>query len=130
MYGNSYPSKRKQQTLAFIKRHSKPCSILDLGVRNPFSEILKNEGYQVKNTKGEDLHFNRSEILKSNSTVTTAFEIFKHLLSPFEVTRYIQSEYLFTSAPLGFGLNVRTEILKVQEISILTNLKMGNSIGC
>lgn len=100
MYEHLYPSKRYQETLAFIKQHRKPCSILDLGVRNPFSEILEKEGYHVVNTKGEDLDLNRSEILKSNTSITTAFEIFEHLLSPFEVARAIQSEYLFASVPL------------------------------
>ena len=51
MYENNYPSKRYRHTLEFLKKHIDPQeSILDLGVANPFSEIMKAEGYQVENT--------------------------------------------------------------------------------
>ena len=50
-----YPKKRYRETLTFLKTHiSTDETILDLGVTNPFSEILKEEGYQITNTKGED----------------------------------------------------------------------------
>lgn len=101
MYQHKYPSRRYNKTIAFIKRHHlEKCSILDLGVRNPFAEILENEGYRVTNTKGEDLDEERSDIEKSSVHLTTALEIFEHLLSPYEVAKSIKSEYLIASVPL------------------------------
>lgn len=101
MYENTYPSKRFSESLAFIQKHfPEPTSILDLGVRNPFSEILEKEGYQVINTSGVDLDIDRSELSLHQTKLTTALEIFEHLLSPFEVLRSIKSEYLIASVPL------------------------------
>ncbi|NRB84770.1 MAG: methyltransferase, partial [Winogradskyella sp.] len=88
MYEKTYPNKRFKLTLQFLKKHiSTSESILDLGVSNPFSEIIIFEGYQVENTKGEDLDEDRSNIITSNTEVVTAFEIFEHLLSPYEVLK-------------------------------------------
>lgn len=101
MYENTYPSKRFSESLAFIQKHfPEPTSVLDLGVRNPFSEILEKEGYQVTNTSGVDLDIDRSELSLHQTKLTTALEIFEHLLSPFEVLRSIKSEYLIASVPL------------------------------
>ena len=42
MYENNYPKKRYQLTLDFVNQHiPKTDSILDLGVKNPLSELLK-----------------------------------------------------------------------------------------
>lgn len=101
MYENTYPSKRFSESLAFIQKHFPvPISVLDLGVRNPFSEILEKEGYQVTNTSGIDLDIDRSELILHQPKLTTALEIFEHLISPFEVLRSIKSEYLIASVPL------------------------------
>ena len=63
MYEGKYPHKRYRITLEFLKKHiDKETPILDLGVENPFSEILKKEGYTVSNTEGEDLDINFSTI--------------------------------------------------------------------
>ena len=51
-----YPKKRYQRTLAILKKMApQGQKILDLGIRNPFSEVMEAEGYQVVNTSGEDL---------------------------------------------------------------------------
>ncbi len=101
MYNGKLPTKRYKHTLLFLKRHIKaPCHILDLGVKNPFSEIMSNEGYRVDNTKGEDLDEDRSIIENSDANVVTAFEIFEHLLSPYEVLKSIKAEHLVISVPL------------------------------
>ena len=48
-----YPEKRYRKTLAILQRFApKGTSILDLGVRNPFSEVMEKEGYTVTNTQG------------------------------------------------------------------------------
>ena len=101
MYEKTYPNKRFKLTLQFLQKHiSTSETILDLGVRNPFSEVMLSEGYTVENTKGEDLDEDRSTIENSSADVVTAFEIFEHLLSPYEVLKSIKTEKLVISVPL------------------------------
>ena len=61
---------------------------------------MLSEGYTVENTKGEDLDEDRSTIENSSADVVTAFEIFEHLLSPYEVLKSIKTEKLVISVPL------------------------------
>lgn len=101
MYENTFPNKRFKHTITFLEKHiSKSESILDLGVENPFSEIMQKHGYSVENTKGEDLDINTSTIENSKTEVVTAFEIFEHLLSPFTVLKSIKADKLVASIPL------------------------------
>lgn len=101
MYEKTFPNKRFKLTLQFLKKHIDTSeTILDLGVKNPFSEIMISEGYVVENTKGEDLDEDRSTIENSSAEVVTAFEIFEHLLSSYEVLKSIKSEKLVISVPL------------------------------
>ena len=101
MYEKTYPNKRFKLTLQFLKKHIKTSdSILDLGVQNPFSEIMISEGYTVENTNGEDLDEDHSNIESSTADVVTAFEIFEHLLSPYEVLKSIKANRLVISVPL------------------------------
>ena len=87
--------------MAFLKKHiSKNQTVLDLGVENPFSEMMIREGYKVENTRGEDLDLDFSKVEQSQADVVTAFEIFEHLVAPFNVLRAIPSEYLVASIPL------------------------------
>lgn len=101
MYENTFPNKRFKHTSLFLEKHiAKTEPILDLGVINPFSEIMKNNGYHVENTTGEDLDLNTEAIKNSNASVVTAFEIFEHLLSPFTVLQAIKTDKLVASVPL------------------------------
>ncbi len=101
MYEGKFPHKRYRITLDFLKHHVKTSqSILDLGVENPFSDILKDHGFTVENTSGIDLDLDTSEIKTSKAEVVTAFEIFEHLLSPFTVLQSIQADKLVASIPL------------------------------
>ncbi len=101
MYEKTFPNKRFKHTLQFLEQHiTKDQSILDLGVKNPMSEIMVSNGYQVKNTSGIDLDLDTSEIENSKADVVTAFEIFEHLLSPFTVLKSIKSDKLVASIPL------------------------------
>lgn len=77
-----------------------PSSILDLGIENPFSGFMKKEGYSVENTAGEDLDTEFSAVMQSEAEIVTAFEIFEHLLAPFNVLRKIKAEKLVASIPL------------------------------
>ena len=101
MYEHIYPQKRFRHTLAFLKKHiSTSETVLDLGVDNPFSQIMKQEGFSVSNTTGEDLDKNQEALRNSNADVVTAFEIFEHLLNPYTVLQNITAKKLFISVPL------------------------------
>lgn len=101
MYEKTFPNKRFKHTLEFLQKHIAPSEvILDLGVENPFSKIMTENGYQVKNTKGEDLDFDQSTLVNEKYTVVTAFEIFEHLLNPFTVLQNIKSDKILISIPL------------------------------
>ena len=101
MYEKTFPNKRFKHTLEFLKKHiSISESILDLGVENPFSKIMIQEGLQVTNTTGEDLDENQNSLKNSNAKVTTAFEIFEHLLNPYTILKEIKSDKLFISIPM------------------------------
>lgn len=93
---------RYTKTLRFMKQ-SLPIgkSVLDLGVRNPFSKIMEQEGYLVTNTSGEDLDDNPALVSQPVTDVVTAFEIFEHLVNPLGVLQSIQSKHLFASVPLS-----------------------------
>lgn len=101
MYEHTYPEKRFRLTLEFLRKHVKPEEkILDLGVKNPFSEIMSKEGFSVTNTTGEDLDKDQSALQTSDYDVVTAFEIFEHLLNPYTVLENIKSKKLLISVPL------------------------------
>lgn len=101
MYEGSYPQKRYKHTLEFFTQViSKDEKILDLGVENPFSDILIQEGYNVTNTQGKDLDIDTSFVQNSDAEVVTAFQIFEHLVAPFNVLRDIQAKKLVASVPL------------------------------
>lgn len=101
MYEGSFPNKRYKHTLEFLERVvPPPAEILDLGVSNPFSELMKESGYSVTNTSGEDLDLHTEAVRESSVEVVTAFEIFEHLLAPFNVLREIQARKLVASIPL------------------------------
>jgi len=101
MYEGNFPNKRYKLTFEFLKTHvSKEEQILDLGVENPFTKIMKSEGFNVENTKGEDLDKDVSILTNSDAEVVTAFEIFEHLLSPYTVLKSIKANKLVASVPL------------------------------
>ncbi len=101
MYEKTYPNKRFTHTLEFLNKHiNTKETILDLGVENPFSKIMIKQGYMVRNTKGEDLDLDFSTVNSEKTEVVTAFEIFEHLLAPFNVLREIQANKLVASIPL------------------------------
>lgn len=101
MYEGKFPHKRYKLTLDFLKNHiSTSETILDLGVENPFTQVMKENGFLVENTKGEDLDLDTSTLEQSNAAIVTAFEIFEHLLSPFTVLKSIKSNKLVASVPL------------------------------
>jgi len=101
MYKARSVKKRYKHTLKFLKENvSKEASILDLGVTNPFSEIMRSKGFHVDNTKGEDLDLDTSAVQTEEYDVVTAFEIFEHLVSPFNVINDIKAKKMVASVPL------------------------------
>lgn len=101
MYESNFPKKRFKITLDFLEKHiPKSASILDLGVENPFSEIMIKAGYKVTNTSGIDLDDDVSEITNFNGDVVTAFEIFEHLVSPYTSLKAIPCDHAVISVPL------------------------------
>ena len=101
MYEHNFPEKRYRLTMAFLKKHiPTDQKILDLGVSNPFSEMMKDQGYHVENTQGEDLDFEFEHVKKSEADVVTAFEIFEHMLAPLNILKNIPCDKLVASIPL------------------------------
>ncbi len=102
MYENTFPSKRYKHTIEFIKEvvPDTNVKILDLGVRNPFVDFMEREGYNVQNTSGEDLDLDITAVLSNDYEIITAFEIFEHLLSPFQVVKAIKGDKIVASIPL------------------------------
>ncbi|MFY0484130.1 methyltransferase, partial [Flavobacterium sp. PLA-1-15] len=98
MYEKTFPNKRFKHTLEFLKKHvSTQETIFDLGVPNPFSKIMEENGYTVKNTKGEDLDNNQTALKTEDYSVFTAFEIFEHLLNPYTVLQNVKCDKLLIS---------------------------------
>lgn len=100
MYKKS-PHNRYNLTLKMLQRLAPaPARILDLGVKNPFSEIMKKNGYEVQNTHGQDLDFNPTIEVSPKVDLVTSFEIFEHLVSPFTVLQNLPANKLLTTVPL------------------------------
>jgi hypothetical protein len=93
--------KRYDKTLDFIlKTIPKQSKILDVGTRNPFSEILAQKGFNVKNTSGEDLDENPEILSNIEADVTIALEILEHLLNPLGVLKASKTPKLIATVPL------------------------------
>ena len=93
---------RYSRTLAFLQsRLSVPCRILDLGAANPFGEILKEIGFEVSNTSPDvDLDLVPEAVRAFDVEVVTAFEIFEHLVAPFNLLRHLPANRLIATVPL------------------------------
>ncbi|HSP83167.1 MAG TPA: hypothetical protein VLN72_05510 [Gillisia sp.] len=101
MYEETFPEKRFNKTLNFLKEVvPPPAKVLDLGVKNPFSEIMQHNNYRVTNTGGEDLDLVTDAVKNPDYDLVTAFEIFEHLLAPFNILRDIQAPKLVATVPL------------------------------
>jgi len=78
-----------------------PATLLDLGVRNELSEIMESYGYKVVNTEGEDLDTELDLVKNAEVDAVTAFEIFEHLVSPYNVIAAIPCKKLIATVPLN-----------------------------
>ncbi len=94
-------ARRYRLTLRFMEASlPPPARILDLGTPNPFSKVMEEVGYAVRNTGGEDLDDEPEVVRGVEVDAVTAFEIFEHLVAPLNVLRAIEAPRLFASVPL------------------------------
>src|SRR5690606_1720081 len=101
MYEKTYPGQRFKITMDFLQGHiSKASKIIDLGVENPLSVMMKEEGFNVQNTTGEDLDENHEALQQTNYDVLTAFEIFEHLFNRYTVLENCKDKKIVISVPL------------------------------
>ena len=95
--------RRYGQTLSFIQKHlPTERRVLDLGVSNPFSVILREKGYEVFNTYREDLDIQPEAIREyDNIEFANALEICEHLINPMAVLSQLPCEKTVTSIHLS-----------------------------
>ena len=70
--------------------------IMDLGIDNEFSQMIRYEGLDVENTGGEDLDFDTSSVSEKSYDLVTGFKILEHLINPFgfrPILRYFTPRY-------------------------------------
>lgn len=92
--------RRYQKTREFLEQTLTPEeSILDLGAENPFSRLLKADGFDVRNT-AVDLDREPEALSRLEGDVVTAFEILEHLLNPLGVLQSIPGSRLYASVPM------------------------------
>tara|TARA_Y100001970_G_C13829148_1_gene648833 strand:- start:56 stop:616 length:561 start_codon:yes stop_codon:yes gene_type:complete len=95
------PTHRYKKTLEMLKEVCPaPAVIFDLGVRNPFSEIMKQNNYKVYNTGGEDFDDNPSISIPEDVDLVTGFEIIEHLISPYPMLKTIKAKRIFLTVPI------------------------------
>ena len=93
--------RRHEHTLRFLTEGlPPPARILDLGVDNPLADIMREAGYKVYNTRGEDLDEHADTVSAFDVEAVTAFEILEHLVGPLNVLRKITAPHLFATVPL------------------------------
>ena len=99
----NYNKKRRyEKTLTFLEKVVPvPCKILDLGTPNDLSALMRENGYEVENTQGEDLDLEFEKINSYQTDVVTSFEVFEHLLAPYNVLREMKAKRLVASVPLN-----------------------------
>jgi hypothetical protein len=91
-----FPKNRYENTLKMLKEVCpSPSVVFDLGVTNPFSEIMKQNNYKVYNTNGEDLDENSNIILPKDVDMVTGFEILEHLVSPYPLLKNLEVKRIF-----------------------------------
>jgi hypothetical protein len=95
------PQRRYKETLDFIQSVVPANSrVLDLGIENHFSGIMKSAGFNVFNTSGEDLDLMPEVVKTFDVEVVTAIEILEHLVSPLQVLANLPAKKLVATIPL------------------------------
>ncbi|MBN1599354.1 MAG: hypothetical protein JW894_13760 [Bacteroidales bacterium] len=93
--------KRYNISLRYIRKYvPKEEKILDLGTPNELSALIAKNGYTIENTGGEDLDDDFSAVQTNKYNAVTAFEIFEHLLAPYNILKAIKAKKLVATVPL------------------------------
>lgn len=96
-----YPGRRYGKTLKFLAKNTNPeDKILDLGVDNPFAELMRAEGYDVVNTSGEDLDDTYTHLNEIEADVVTSFQIFEHMFAPYNILKSLNHKKIIITIPL------------------------------
>lgn len=93
--------RRINNTIAFLEEVAPLGKILDLGEPNLLSRQLIKCGYEVENTKGEDFDVEYKKIKEYKADLITSFEVFEHLLSPYNILKEIEITRLVATVPLN-----------------------------
>ena len=95
------PSHRYNKTLEMLKDILPEGGVIyDLGVRNPFSKIMEDEGFKVYNSIGQDFDDDFELELPNDVDLITGFEILEHLVSPYPLLKNLKCNKLFVTVPL------------------------------
>ena len=98
---NTHLKKRHIKTIKFVNKHlEKGTKILDFGTPNLLSKALNEDGFSVNNTAGENLDTDFHKYLDTDADVITAFEIFEHMLAPFNILSQIKTKRMIASIPM------------------------------
>jgi hypothetical protein len=102
MSSNVPANLRYKKTLAFLEKHvAKSEKIVDLGTPNLLSQAMKEKGYSVINTGGEDFDVDFIQVAENYpADCYTSFEVFEHLLAPYNLLKEIKQGKLICSVPL------------------------------
>ena len=95
---------RYNSTINLLDKYviDKQLSIIDMGVENPLSILMKKNGYNVENTpEGMDLDNNSQWFSNKQTDIVTAFEIFEHLTNPYQILKEIKANRLIATVPLS-----------------------------
>ena len=106
-----------------------PSVVFDLGVRNPFSEIMKQNNYKVYNTGGEDFDDNYKLKIPDDVDLVTGFEILEHLVSPYPLLKNIKANRILLTVPIKLWFAKAYKSKTDHLIGIIMNLSHGNLIG-
>jgi hypothetical protein len=93
---------RYRKTIAFVAQTlPRGSRVFDIGVDNPLAHQLRQHGYLVQNTAGEDLDDRPEAAGGEGADAVTTFEILEHLVNPLGVLRAIRAKRLFATIPLA-----------------------------
>lgn len=94
-------ARRFNKTLLFVRKHlNTGAKILDLGTENTLARFLTTHGFKVTNTEGENLDTDFHSYLNTDVDCVTGFEIFEHMLAPFNILNQLKTSRLIASVPL------------------------------
>ena len=95
------PVNRYKKTLKMLNEVCpSPNVIFDLGVRNPFSEIMEKNNYKVYNTSGQDFDLDPNIDIPGDVDLVTGFEIIEHLVSPYTLLKNLNAKKILLTVPL------------------------------